>query len=244
MAGDTSAVGSDTVSVTFTFDSEAAVGVHLQACVEVLDKAVEDLFGADPQIQAVGIGRHGEGFGFRAVKNAARIVPTALSKGAKRTPKAIKKIPVTIETVTAAIEPHVQVPQPAAASLVPERQLQRPLVCGLQIENFDDDDRQRQHVQLDAGPILIGTLGCCVKLATGVAAILSNNHVLAGENRGQKGQDRILQPGSLNFAANEHVATLTDFVQLNPSPQNARPIRSFRKWPGRTARSAAANRRG
>jgi len=60
-------------------------------------------------------------------------------------------------------------------------------------------------------------------LGDGSAAILSNNHVLAGENRGQIGNDRILQPGSLAFDSTQYVATLTNFVQLLPSPASARP---------------------
>jgi hypothetical protein len=71
------------------------MGVAFQACAEALDQAVDDLFDADPQIQAVGIARHGDGFGFKAVKNAAKIVTTALAKGKKRPVTSIKKIPVT-----------------------------------------------------------------------------------------------------------------------------------------------------
>ncbi len=132
---------------------------------------------------------------------------------------------MTIETVHAAIEPHLHIPHPTAASLVPEQQQQRPIVCGLQIQNVDDDDRQRKAVQLKPGYIIIGTLGCFVKLSGGATGILSNNHVLAGENRGKKGHDRILQPGNLKFTAAQHVATLTDFVPIKPSPANARPAK-------------------
>jgi hypothetical protein len=199
--------------------------VDFQTCLDLLDRAVDDLFGADPQIQAVGIGRHGGGFGFKAVRNAARVVPAALSRGTRRPPRSIRKVPVVIETVSAAVEPQLRIPHPAAASVVPERQLTRPLVCGLQIQNVDDDERQRQAGELQPGYIVIGTLGCFVKLEAGTAAVLSNNHVLAGENRGLKGQDRILQPGSVSFTAAQHIATLTDFVALSPSPANARPAK-------------------
>jgi hypothetical protein len=202
------------------------MGVSLQACEDALDKAVNDLFDADPRIQAVGIARHEDAFGFKAVRNEAKIVPASAAAGAKKKPpKTIKKVPVTVETVTADIEPHLQVSHLQAASFVPERGLARPLVCGLQIQNVDDDDRQRKAGALQPGFIIIGTLGCFVTLADGSTAILSNNHVLAGENRGLKGKDRILQPGSLTFAAAQHVATLTDFVALKPSPANARPAR-------------------
>ncbi len=202
------------------------MGVAFQACEDALEKAVDELFDADSQIQAVGIARHMDAFGFKAIKNAARIMPaSAAAGGRKKTPKAIKRVPVTIEIVTNDIEPHVQVPHPQAASFVSERGLFRPLVCGLQIQNVDDDDRQRKAGVLQPGFIVIGTLGCFVKLADGSPAILSNNHVLAGENRGLKGKDRILQPANLTFTSSQHVATLTDFIALNPSPNNARPAR-------------------
>jgi hypothetical protein len=64
------------------------------------------------------------------VKNAAKILPASAIKGAKKPPKAIKKVPVTIQSVTADIEPHALVPHPLAASFIPEQQMQRPLVCG------------------------------------------------------------------------------------------------------------------
>ena len=148
-----------------------------------------------------------------------------MSKKAKKLPTAIKKIPVRLEVVRQSIEPQVQLPYPQAASFVPEQQFTRPLVCGLQVQNVDDDDRQRLAGQLAPNLIGIGSLGCFVTLATGATAFLSNNHVLAGENRGLKGHDRILQPGNLAFDPNQHYATLTDFIPLKPSPNNARPAR-------------------
>jgi hypothetical protein len=159
------------------------------------------------------------------VKNTAKIVATALAKNAKRLPKSIKKVPVLIDSVAADIEPHLMTPHPMAASFIPEQQLQRPLVCGLQIQNVDDDNRQRKAGTLGQNLIIIGTLGCFVTRANGAVAVLSNNHVLAGENRGQKGKDRILQPGDLSFSSSLHIATLTDFVALQPSPANARPAK-------------------
>ena len=194
-------------------------------CEGALEKAIETLFDADPQVQAVGIARHGGGYGFKAVKNEAKILPASLGKGAGKTPRSIKRIPVTVETVSADIEHHLMAPSPSAASLVTERQQRRPLVCGLQVQNVDDDDRQRKAGELGEGFIIIGTLGCLVTRAGGTTAILSNNHVLAGENRGQKGKDRILQRGNLSFTSAQHVATLSDFVPLKPSPAMARPAR-------------------
>jgi hypothetical protein len=199
------------------------MGVSFQSCEDALDKAVNELFEVDPQIQAVGIARHETMFGFKAVKNGAKILPLSAAARTRKLPKTIKKVPVIIETVTADIEAHALVPHPQAASFIPERGPIRPLVCGLQIQNVDDDDRQRKAGAIKPGYIVIGTLGCFVVLADGSTAVLSNNHVLAGENRGLKGKDRILQPGNLTFTSAEQVATLTDFISLNPSPPKARP---------------------
>ena len=194
-----------------------------EQCLEVLDRAIDELFDADPQIQAVGIARHDTAFGFKAVKNAAKILPASALSKATKPPKSIKKIPVVIEEVSADVEISLSAPVPMVASFVPEQQQHRPIVCGLQVQNVDDDDRQRRAGRLGANLIIIGTLGCFVRLADGTLAILSNNHVLAGENRGRNGHDRILQPGNLTFTASQHIATLTNFIPLNPSPSNARP---------------------
>ena len=199
------------------------MGKSMQDCESVLSKAVEDLFDADPQIQAVGIARHEGAFGFKAIKNAAKILPSSGRSAAHRMPRTIKSVPVTIETVTADISHQGPIAHPLAASFIPEQNSQTPLVCGLQIQNVDDDTRQRAAGKLGANLIVIGTLGCFVVQGDGKTAILSNNHVLAGENRGLNGQDRILHPGSLAFVAIQHVATLTNFVALVPSPNNARP---------------------
>lgn len=201
------------------------MGMPFHVCEESLVQAVEDLFDADPQIQAVGIARHEAAFGFKAVKNTSKIVTSAAAKNAKKLPRTIKKVPVVIDSVTADIEPHLITAHPMAASFIPEQQRQRPLVCGLQVQNVDDDNRQRKAGALGQNLIIIGTLGCFVRRSNGAIAILSNNHVLAGENRGQIGKDRILQPGSLAFTAPDHIATLAEFITLQPSPVNARPAK-------------------
>ena len=73
------------------------------------------------------------------------------------------------------------------------------------------------------GFIVIGTLGCFVRLPGNKVALLSNNHVVAGENRGKKGQDRILQPGSAVHTPDEQIAVLSNFVRLRTSPLGATP---------------------
>ncbi|HWK02167.1 MAG TPA: trypsin-like serine protease [Puia sp.] len=90
----------------------------------------------------------------------------------------------------------------------------------MQIQNFDNDYRQGE---ISRGYIVIGTLGCMVRLETGQIALLSNNHVIAGENKGLKSQDRILQPGSLHHNSTDQIATLSDFIDLQVSQPGATP---------------------
>ncbi len=181
------------------------------------------LFAADPTVRSVGVGALEEsGFGYLAVRNAKAPVPYSVKVG-KPPPDSIDGIRVQFidsqtDPLSLARVPHSGPASPAVGSLIPEQQQQRPLVCGLQIQNYDNDVRTGE---IAKGYIIIGTLGCFVKLSNNSIAILSNNHVVAGENAGINGHDRILQPGAAAFAASTHVATLTDFVALNPSPPGA-----------------------
>lgn len=100
-----------------------------------------------------------------------------------------------------------------ARTAIPEQQRNLPLVRGLQIQNYDNDLRSGE---IAKGYIIIGTLGCFVKLDGGSTAILSNNHVAAGENLGVIG-DRITQPGATDIEGANEIATLTRFVALQPS---------------------------
>jgi hypothetical protein len=70
--------------------------------------------------------------------------------------------------------------------------------------------------------ITAGTLGCFVQAGSdGPPMILSNNHVLADEDRGKKG-DAILQPGPFDGGKNpaDRVATLTNFIRFNRTRPN------------------------
>jgi hypothetical protein len=68
--------------------------------------------------------------------------------------------------------------------------------------------------------ITAGTLGCFVQSPEGLA-ILSNNHVLADENRAQRGES-IIQPGSLDGGSlpGDVVATLGQYVPLQSGAVN------------------------
>jgi hypothetical protein len=199
------------------------MGVAYDIAANALDSAVSQLFDNDPRVRSVGIGRHGDGYGFHVIRNAAQILPLSAAVGPPLGD--IQSIPITYRNRQADPEPHVKLPfvgpgSPTVASLVPEQRRHRPLVCGLQIENFDDDTRTGT---IAGGHIVVGTLGCFVTLNAGGTAILSNNHVVAGENRGQKGNDRIMQAGTGAFVAADQAGTLTDYVAVVASPAGAPP---------------------
>lgn len=82
----------------------------------------------------------------------------------------------------------------------------RPLVAGCSIGHYE---------------ITAGTLGCFVKNARGTARILSNNHVLADENRAKKGDD-ILQPGRFDGGRRprDTVGVLDTFVRVKFKGRN------------------------
>jgi hypothetical protein len=70
--------------------------------------------------------------------------------------------------------------------------------------------------------IMAGTLGCFVRSGSSSALyMLSNNHVLADENRYAKG-GHIVQPGTLDGGSPtaDRVAKLTRFVRLEPKKTN------------------------
>lgn len=187
-----------------------------------IDEAAATLFDADPAVRSVGVGRHRGRPAFVTVRNANVIVPMSASREA--VPRrllgfAVQHLESFHDPVGEHRVPHTGPGSPAVGSLVPEQSMHRPLVCGLQVQNFDDDVRTGV---IEQGSIIIGTLGCFAD-HQGKPAMLSNNHVLAGENRGIRGKDRIFQPGSGSFSSAEHVATLTDYVKLLTSPPGAAP---------------------
>ncbi len=88
------------------------------------------------------------------------------------------------------------------------QQRQRPLLIGCSIG----------HVAVTAG-----TLGAFVRPrgGGGKPCLLSNNHVLANENRGKRG-DEVVQPGTLDGgkAPGDAVASLGDFIRLKKRGAN------------------------
>jgi len=199
------------------------MSIELEKAVDLIERAAEELFESDSTVRSVGVIRTGAGgYGFRAVRNSA--IPTPLN--ARTLPvREVLEIPVFYTDTFGEVESQLLVPgtgpaTPSNSSSVPEVNPHSPLVCGLQIQNYDDDNREGT---LQQGYMIIGTLGCFALSANGQTAALSNNHVMAGENRGLKNQDRILQSGSVAFQSAQHVATLTDFIPLQTSPACAKP---------------------
>jgi hypothetical protein len=185
---------------------------------------VKLFFSADPSVRSVGITRHGAAFGYHVVRNRQLLAPLGV-RAEMTLLDEINGVAVKFTDAPGEVESLVIVPaagpaSPTSFSLVPEVQRHRHLVCGLQIQNFDDDVRQGVTAQ---SLLEVGTLGCFVRLANGAAALLSNNHIVAGENRGVRGGDRILQPGARSFTAADQIAVLSDFVVLQASPPGASP---------------------
>ncbi len=210
------------------------MGVSYSEAKANLDAAVKQLFVADPTVRAVGITRHQGGFGYRAVRNAAAptpqggVVDAFAAVPAHKVPSQIASIPVTVVDGPGEVRSLVIIADNsptihATATSVPEVRAFRPLAAGLQIENFNDDSRERAAGTLQPGFLIVGTLGCFVKLTDGRVALLSNNHVVAAENHGINGADQIYQPGSLTAKPSLDVAELTHFKPILPSPAGVVP---------------------
>ncbi|HEV8239976.1 MAG TPA: hypothetical protein VGS57_11460 [Thermoanaerobaculia bacterium] len=88
----------------------------------------------------------------------------------------------------------------------PLRSRRRPLVIGCSIGHFR---------------ITAGTLGCFVSTKSGQRRALSNNHVLADENRGKKG-DAVIQPGDFDGGTrpSDTMGALDRFVRLKKTAPN------------------------
>jgi hypothetical protein len=88
------------------------------------------------------------------------------------------------------------------------------LHCGVQIQNFDHDERRGL---LANGFISAGTLGCFIE-KSGEIALLSNNHIVGGSNLAAM-NDRILHAGASKWGVNSTwVASLAGRVPLIPTP--------------------------
>jgi hypothetical protein len=200
------------------------MGVGLREAVGRVTEAASILIDADPTTRSVGVGRrYAQDHEYVVVRNIRAAAADAARLRAYPQPSAVLGVPVRyVDRLTDPQSlvrlPHSGPGSPGVASLIGEQQRHRALVCGLQIQNFDDDFGQGE---IAGGNMIVGTLGCFVRLADQRVALLSNNHVVAGANRGRARPDRILQPGSKVFSPGDHAATLTDFKDLLVSPPGA-----------------------
>lgn len=180
--------------------------------LNLLDELVGSLFVRDNRIQSLGITRFGDGYGFRVTRNMETVIP---QRGIHPDPE----LPVPIEYVDV-----FDVVRPLSkVARYPEQNIHRPLVCGLQIQNFDHDDRTGN---IKRGLVTRGSIGCFVR-SNGVPGVLSNNHVLAAENSAFIG-DQIMQPATM--ARRSPVATLKNFVSLQYSPPHSKPGLGNVRW--------------
>lgn len=179
-----------------------------------LDALAKELF-EDVRIRSVGIGDdHGQD-AFIAIRNSAVIVPQG-TRGVE--PTEFNRKPVLYIDTPGEVEAFFQVPvvRPYASNIV-EQQMERPVCIGLEIQNFDNDSRNGT---LDQGLVTVGTLGCFVKYDDKIG-LLSNNHVIAGENDGRIGTDRILQQSNGTFDPQLHIGNLSKAQNLSVSPWGA-----------------------
>jgi hypothetical protein len=165
-------------------------------------------------VVGVGIGEkvsEGKQTGTLAVKLFVRMkYPLSELNSNLALPKEINGIPTDIEESGAFRRFHTAAAHKAAGMPNPRTKM-RPAHTGCSI-GFQDPANQF---------VMAGTFGAVVK-DNGATYILSNNHVLADENRLALGA-AIFQPGLLDggSVATDQVAALTRFVTLDPSKPNS-----------------------
>jgi hypothetical protein len=185
----------------------------------MLDGVSDELFGMDPRIMSVGIGLVAGGHGLRVVRRRDPQVRPLRGLDARVQAEGLRGIPLEVVDVDAPIVAQVKIAAPqASSSCSAHARAPQPLGPGSQLQNWDCDERAGlfTHAQIE-----IGSLGAIIEDDQG-ALLLSNNHVLAGQNRGQRG-DRIASPGGETLDEREVVARLERFVSLRPSPVGAHP---------------------
>lgn len=154
---------------------------QLRAALDSVEEAAHFLFFDDPSTRSVGVGLMDREPVFIAARNV-NALEARMPAPRERRPT-LGRIPVRYEDCTDDPVSFSAVPAP-----VPEQLQQRPLVCGLEIQNFDDKLQT------------IGTLGCFVWSEWDRICLLSNFHVLGGVQG-----ERIVQPSG---SSNALVATV------------------------------------
>jgi len=202
--------------------------VTLEEALARLDAAVPMLLTADPTVRAVGL-EDLPGGGYGLVTTQCRDVIRPLGATTALPTKA-EGLPVRHRTVARSPAVLARMPLPlnggAASQPVAERNLHRPLPWGAELQNFDAD---RRGGYLARGGVCVGSLGCVVRTREGRLALLSNNHVLADENHGLPGHDRVLQCAARHYAPSHDVARLGAFEPVISwqGPGTVPPLRAM-----------------
>lgn len=198
-----------------------AVARPFTDCVRELEFAAAQLFAMDPQVLSVGIGSIPGGHGFRVVRRQAANVRALQQLDARTLAAGVRGIAIDLHEVQGPVRPHVRLyggTLELDTAALPEQEQRRPLCPGLQLQNWDCDAREGV---IAAECVEVGSLG--MLLVHGERTLLlSNNHVLAGQNRGRLG-DRIAQPGGEQLEQGDVIARLERFVELRTSPIGAHP---------------------
>lgn len=170
----------------------------------LVQAAALDITTQDPDVHTVGVALRWNRPVLRAVRRSS------LRAQARTLPERVEGLSLLVEEAPHALVPLHKIPGTSVqAATLPEQERQRPLTLGLQVQNIDHDLRGGAVAR---GYRTVGTLGCFVQIG-GEVQMLSNNHVLAGENDAQI-NDRIQQPGALGVVPEQVVASLSAFVPL------------------------------
>jgi hypothetical protein len=199
----------------------SAVARPFHDCVREFEFAAAELFAMDPQIMSVGIGSMPGGHGFRVVRQQTAKIRALRKLDAHTIALGVRGIAIDVHEVENRVRPQVKLHSSTLAlggPTLPEQVRQRPLCAGLQLQNWDCDARDGV---LAAECVEVGSLGMLLE-HDGRALLLSNNHVLAGQNQAQLG-DRIAQAGGEQLDVDDAIARLEGFVELRPSPSGTHP---------------------
>ena len=207
-----------------------AVARPYDVCTRELERATAEVFAMDPQVVSVGIGRLPGGHGFRVLRRRAPGVRALRELDARALAQGVRGVAIDLHELSAPIQPLLQLPasnvSPSASqAMIAEQGQHRPLYAGVQLQNWDADARRGL---LAAERMEVGSLGMMIEHSEG-PLLLSNNHVLAGQNHGRLG-DRVAQPGGARLRGDDVVAYLERFVELEASPVGARPARGDVIW--------------
>jgi hypothetical protein len=112
------------------------MAVDLTTAISKVELAARDIFGADDAVRSVGVGEVAGGYGFLAIRNVN--APTAFGLRSRNALTQFEGIPVTYSSSGMDPRPLARVPysgpgSPAVSSVIPERQAQSDMRCGLHI---------------------------------------------------------------------------------------------------------------